>query len=187
MERPKDERRWKVIRSEYLHRKPWLTVRQECVELPNGNRIPEYYVLEYPDWVNILALTRDKQFVLVRQYRHAYGHTDYELCAGVCDPEDSSPLEAAQRELREETGYGNGVWQEFMTISANTSTHTNLTHCFLATDVEPVVARHLEATEDLSVHLFSLEQLKDLLKQDLIKQSLMAAPLWKYMAENHLF
>ena len=187
MKKQPEEQPWKVVSSEYLERKPWLTVRRECVELPNGNRIPEYYVLEYPDWVNTLAITRDGRFLFVRQYRHGIGRTDYELCAGVCDPEDPSPLAAAQRERREETGYGNGTWQEYMVISPNASTHTNLAHCFLATGVEPVGERHLEETEDLSVHLLTLDEVRDLLRRDAVKQSLMAAPLWKYMAENRLF
>lgn len=173
---------WQVVASEYLHREPWLTVRKDHVVLPNGNHIPSYYILEYPDWVNIIAITREGKFVLVRQYRHGIGETAYELCAGVCEPEDASPLASARRELLEETGYGNGKWQAYMQISPNPSTHTNLTHCFLATDVERISEPHLEATESLTVHLLSLEEVKGLLLRDEIRQALMAAPLWKYMA-----
>ena len=73
-----------------------------------------------------------------------------------------------------------------MVISANTSTHTNLNYCYLATDVELVSTQHLDDTEDLSVHLLTLEEVKDLLLNDQIKQALHAAPLWKYLAMNHL-
>lgn len=178
---------WQVTDSEYLFRRPWLTVRRDRLRLPNGNEIPEYYVLEYPDWVNVLAVTTDQKFVFVRQYRHGLGLTAFELCAGVCEKEDSSPLESAQRELWEETGYGNGTWQEYMVLSANPSATNNLTHCFLATGVEPVSTQHLEPTEDLTVHLLSLDEVKTLLREDAIKQALHAAPLWKYMAENKLW
>ena len=51
-----DERKWKTLKSEYLIRRPWLTARRDTVELPNGNVNDEFYVLEYPDWVNILTL-----------------------------------------------------------------------------------------------------------------------------------
>lgn len=180
------ETAWKVLGSEYLFRRPWLTVRREALELPNGNRIPEYYVLEYPEWVNVLAVTRDGRFVFVRQYRHGLQETCMELCAGVCDPEDPDPETAARRELLEETGYGRGTWREYMTVSANPGTHTNLTHCFLATDVEPVSEQHLETTEYLSVHLLAPEQVRELLQKDRIKQALHAAPLWKYMAEKRM-
>lgn len=119
----KEKSGWQVTDSEYLFRRPWLTVRRDCLRLPNGNEIPEYYVLEYPDWVNVLAVTPDQKFVFVRQYRHGLGLTAFELCAGVCEKEDSSPLESAQRELWEETGYGNGTWQEYMVLSAKSQCH----------------------------------------------------------------
>ena len=56
----------------------------------------------------------------------------------------------------------------------------NLTYCYLATDVEPVDTQHLEATEDLTVHLLTVDEVRQLLMNDEVKQSLMAAPLWKY-------
>ena len=73
-----------------------------------------------------------------------------------------------------------------MTVSANPGTHTNLTHCFLATDVEQVTTQHLEDTEDLTVHILTLDEVKELLETDQIKQAIHAAPLWKYFAENRL-
>lgn len=174
---------WKTVSSKYLFRRPWLTIRCEDMLLPNGNHIPEYYILEYPDWVNTIAITTEGKFVFVRQYRPALGRISYELCAGVCEKEDSSPMVSAQRELLEETGYGKGEWKEFMVLSANPSTHTNLTYCFLATGVEKVDNQHLEATEDLSVHLLTLDEVKQLLVKGEIVQALHAAPLWKYIAE----
>ena len=137
MENPKN-RKWKVLTSEYLARKPWFTVRHESLELPDGRRIPDYYVFEYPDWINVTAVTRDGRFVLIDQYRHGLGETSYEIPAGVTEPSDASPLEAAQRELMEETGYGSGQWRLLTTLSANPATQNNLTYCYLATGVEPL-------------------------------------------------
>ena len=185
-EREDEKLYWKVIESEYLFTEPWFTVRRETVELPSGVRIPSYYVLEYPEWVNVIAITEEDQFVFVKQYRHGTRRVNFELCAGVCDAEDASPLIAAQRELLEETGYGNGTWEEYMCISPNPSTHTNIVHCFLARNVEKLREPCLESTEDLVVHLLSIDRVKELLRNDEIKQSLMAASLWKYFAENQL-
>ena len=137
MENPKN-RKWKVLTSEYLARKPWFTVRHESLELPDGRRIPDYYVFEYPDWINVTAVTRDGRFVLIDQYRHGLGETSYEIPAGVTEPSDASPLDAAQRELMEETGYGGGQWRLLTTLSANPATQNNLTYCYLATGVEPL-------------------------------------------------
>lgn len=60
---------------------------------------------------------------------------------------------------------------------------TDLTHCFIATDVEKVSGQHLDATEDIEVHLFSSEEVRAMLERGCIRQALMAAPLWKYFAK----
>ena len=78
-----------------------MTVRVDEVELPNGHVIPEYYVFEYPDWVNVIAIAEDGRMVLVRQYRHGIGRVSYEITAGVLEPSDASPLAGALRELLE--------------------------------------------------------------------------------------
>lgn len=186
MTEKKDDKSWKVLNSEYLYKEPWFTARKDHVRLANGNEISSYYVLEYPTWVCTIAITKDGKFVLVRQYRHGLGTIAMELCAGVSEKEDASPMISAQRELLEETGYGNGNWEQFMVTSANPGTHTNLTYCFLATDVEKVSEQQLEATEDISVHLLSLDELKEILMEDGVVQSMHAAALWKYMALNKL-
>ena len=175
---------WKVNKSVYLFKEPWLTVRKEDVLLPNGNSIPSYYVLEYPNWINVIAITKENEFVLIRQYRHALQRSSYELCAGVCEAKDKNPLATAKRELLEEIGYGKGRWKKYMEVSANPSTHTNMTYSFLALDVEKISEQKLEATEYLSVHLFKKEEVYSLLKGNKILQALMAAPLWKYLYET---
>lgn len=179
-----DDRKWKVLESEYLFKRPWLTVRRDKVLLPTGAVHPEYYVLEYPTWINVIAVTKDGQFVLVRQYRHALGETHYELCAGVVE-QGEEPLAAAKRELLEETGFGGGSWRLLMTISPNPSTVNNLAHCFVATGVERLSAeQHLDTTEDLSVHLFDEADMRRMLDNNEIRQALMAAPLWRYFCEK---
>lgn len=177
-----DSRRWKTLKSEIIvSRPPWLRVRHDEVELPDGRINPEFYVLEYPDWVNVIAITEDGKFVMERQYRYGLGCTCHEICAGVME-KGETPEEAARRELEEETGYVGGEWSLEMTISGNPSTTNNLTHCFLARGVRPSGKRHLDSTEDLDVVLMSEEEVYGLLLRDEVKQSLMAAPLWRYFA-----
>lgn len=176
-----DNRKWELLSSEYLIQRPWLTARRDHVRLPNGAEIPEYYILEYPDWINVIAITEDGKFVMIRQYRHGIGETNFELCAGVCE-EGEEPVVSAQRELYEETGYGKGKWTLWLKASANPSTMTNMTYCYLAVGVERISTQHLEATEDITVHLMDKEEVKTLLMDGEIKQALMAAPLWKYFA-----
>jgi len=178
-----EEGKWKVLGSEYLYRRPWLTVRKDCVQIPSGEVNDEFYILEYPDWVNVIAITEDGQFVMEKQYRHGLGKTCYEIPAGVIE-EGESPLEAAMRELQEETGYGDGTWRELMTLTGNASTTNNLSHCFIASGVRKISGQHLDRTEDIQVCLLSKNDVLDLLMSDQVKQSLMAAPLWRYFAEQ---
>lgn len=185
MDPENEKRRWKVLESEYLHRRPWLTVRKEKLQMPDGTVVPEYYVLEYPDWVNIIAITREGKFIMVKQYRPGIEETCFELCAGVSEKEDASPLVSAQRELMEETGYGGGTWREFMRIAPNASATNNYSYCFIAEDVEKLGDQALDESEALTVHLLSFEELKELLEKGEIVQATMAAPLWKYMALHY--
>lgn len=185
MKKP-EHKPWKTLSREYLFREPWLTVRRQRMELPDGRIVPNYYVLEYPDWINVIARTVDGRFVLVSQFRPGLERTDYELVAGVADPEDASMEAAARRELEEETGYGGGTWRKLMTLSANPGSHNNLTHCFVAEGVAPVTARHLDATEELDVHLLTVEEVRELLLGNALVQSLHVAPLWRYFAEEGL-
>ena len=175
--------KWKVLKSEYLFNRPWLTVRRDCVELPDGRQNPEFYVLEYLDWVNVIAITEDGQFVMERQYRHGLGKTCFEIPAGVME-KGETPLEAAKRELMEETGYGEGEWTNIMNVSGNSSTTNNISHCFVAKGVKKISGQHLDSTEDLEIVLLSRDQVKDLMVNDQIRQSLMAAPLWRFFAEE---
>ena len=175
--------KWKILDSKYVIQRPWLTARCDTVELPNGVVHNEYYVLEYPTWVNVIAITKDGLFVMVEQYRHGFRDIFTELVAGVSEIGETA-LESAKRELLEETGYGNGEWAQFSALSQNPGSTTNTTYTFLATDVEKISGQNLDETEDISVKLLTEEEVRQMLQNDEIKQSLMAAPLWKYFARK---
>ena len=173
--------KWKTLSQKYLIEKPWLTARVDKVQLPTGVIIDEYYVLEYPDWVNTIAITKDGKFVFVRQYRYAIGKTVNELCAGVVE-KGEDPMDAAKRELYEETGYAGGEWSKLMTISPNAGACTNYSHTYLAVGVEKVSTQHLEESEDIKIVLLDREEVIRMLKNDEFHQAMMAAPLWKYFS-----
>ena len=178
-----DVRKWKTLESEYLIRRPWLTARRDKVQLPSGVINPEYYVLEYPDWVNIIAITTDGRMVFERQYRHGRGEVGYEIPAGVCEPGET-PEQAARRELLEETGFGGGSWRLNMVAAPNPSTSTNLCYSFIATGVHKIGDQRLEATEDIAVHLLYEDEVLHLMREGKIIQAPMLCSLWKYFAEK---
>lgn len=180
-----DPQPWQVESSEYIHQLPWFTVRKEAIRMENGGTIPNYFLFEYPSWINVVAVTTEGELVLIRQYRHGIGGVHYELCAGVVDPGEE-PLVAAQRELLEETGFGGGEWQLIMTSSANPGTHTNLTYSYLATGVTPKQAQHLEHTEEITVHVVSAQRAYEIISQGEMMQSLHLAPLLKYLLDTAL-
>lgn len=181
MIRPNEDKKWKVLESEYLFKRPWLTARRDKVELPDGRVNPEFYVLEYPSWINVIARTTEGKYVMVEQYRHGLQRVGIELCAGVVE-EGEDPLVAAKRELEEETGYTGGEWELGMVLCGNPSVTNNLTYCYIARGVERTTSQHLDANEDITVRVISREDLLELMQADEIKQALMAAPLWRYFA-----
>ena len=95
---------WKLLDSEFLVDAPWLKVAKETCELPNGKVINDFYTLWQPDWVLILARTKDGKWVMTEQYRHGTGKIALEFPAGIID-KGETPEEAAIRELQEECGY----------------------------------------------------------------------------------
>lgn len=174
---------WKILSSVYLLKCRWLTIRKDCVRMPSGTEMEDYYVLEYPDWINVIAITEEGKFVIERQYRHGTQSVDYELCAGTIE-KGEQPIDAAKRELLEETGYEGGEWTLYCVSCPNPAAMTTTNYTFLAKGVKFSGERHLEKTEDISIHLMSFEEVKELMMNGGIRQGQMLAPLWKYIAEN---
>ena len=124
---------WKLLKSEYLFKDLWFTVRKDTCERSGGQLVDPYYVYEFPEWVTAVAVTEEGDFIFERQYRHAAGLTMLEIPGGCVDPQDVNLESAIARELKEETGY---VFKEYHYLgktSANPSTHNNWMHFFLAT------------------------------------------------------
>lgn len=176
---------WSILDTRYLYRHPWLTMRRDRVRLPNGRIIDDYYVWEYPPWINVLATTPENLVILIRQYRHGIGKIFYELPAGVHDKPEESLLEAAQRELFEETGFGGGSWNVWMELSANPALQNNLTCTFLAENVRYKGSRNLDPTEEISVHPVTIDALRAIVLDGEMMQALHVAPILKYLLLHH--
>jgi len=76
---------WKKLSSHYLHKGPWATLRSDRCAMPDGRIVENYYVLEYPNWVNAIALAEDGKIIMVYQYRHAAEIVSLEIPGGVIE------------------------------------------------------------------------------------------------------
>jgi 8-oxo-dGTP pyrophosphatase MutT (NUDIX family) len=163
------KRRWRTIRSETLLKDRWINLRADHCVTPTGVEISPYYVLSYPDWVHVVAITKAGCLVLVRQYRHGAGETFLELPGGAVDPADTSMEVAARRELLEETGFAARRWEMVSSLSPNPATHANRVHVLLALDAQPDRAQKLDPGEDgLTVELLTIRAVLDGLRSGLL-------------------
>lgn len=172
---------WKKLSSKYLFKDNWLTLRADTCERPDGKIITPYYVYEFPDWVTAVAFTKDNKIVMVRQYRHALGETIIEIPGGCVDETDKCLEDAVARELLEETGYRFEKIEFMARTSANPSTNNNTMHIFLATGGEKVQDQQLDAAEDIEVLLMTIDEVKQLLKENKIIQSMHVTALFYAM------
>ena len=163
---------WKQVDTEYLWNETWFKLRRDRLVKGNGQEMYPYYVLEYSDWVNVLPVTADGKVILVKQYRYALGAWSIELPGGIMDAGETDPEAAAKRELLEETGYSCGKVELAGIVAANPATHNNRLHCYLATGCTRTHAQHFDEHEDMDVLLVTVDELKTMLQNNEILQSL---------------
>ena len=144
-------KKWELLDSEYVLNTPYAKVRRDRVRLSNGLEIGDYYVYEVSDWVRVVPFDEQGDLVMVEQYRHALGEVTMEFPAGRIDAEDASPLEAARRELREETGYVSRKWIPLGSYHIGPARFVNRFHLFCALECTRDGGQNLDATEEIRV------------------------------------
>ncbi|QFF99185.1 NUDIX hydrolase [Psychrobacillus glaciei] len=175
---------WKTINSSYVFKTPFGNLRKDDCELPNGQIIENYYVNEYADWVNAIVLTKEKQIVLVKQYRYAAQDFFLEIPAG--KPEGNESYEnAILREVREETGFITEkepiLLGEFY---VNPATQTNKVITFLIVDAYKAFEQELDPTEFIDVHLVDLNDIECMIANGEINQLFTVSAY--YMSKSYL-
>lgn len=167
------DEKWKTVRSERLLKDRWIDLRADYCLTPKGRNISPYYVLSYPDWINVVAITVDGCLVLVRQYRHAAGEFFMEIPGGAIENADNDIEQAARRELEEETGFTAKSWELVSTLHPNPASHTNRLHTYLAIDATRDHEQRLDHGEEgLTVHVVPIPQVLDGLRSGFIGQAL---------------
>jgi ADP-ribose pyrophosphatase len=153
-------RLWKTLsRSTILNHGPYLTVENHTVELPDGRVISEWPWVITPDYVNALALTEREKFLCFRQVKYGVEGTSLAPVGGYIEP-DEDPLDAAKRELLEETGYEASVWIDLGSYRVGGNRGFAMAHFYLAREARSVtepVADDLEEQELLRLSRSEVE------------------------------
>lgn len=175
MDAPSAPAAWPLIASRPAGDFRIFRLRSDLKRSPRTGREHDFFVLEAPDWVNVIAVTPDARLVMVEQYRHGTNTVELEVPGGVMDAADASPLETAVRELREETGHAGDAPRRIGGVAANPAILTNTCHTVLITGC---VRRHgveFDAGEDLVTRLVPLADVPGLVAAGRIRHSLVVA------------
>jgi len=150
-------------------------VRRESFRSPRTGLPHPFYVLDCPDWVNVIALTDRNEVVLVRQFRAGTHSVTLEIPGGGVEKHDGSDLAAARRELREETGHAARGWRRLGVVQPNPAFQSNRCTTYLARGCKRVGDLIPDAGEDLAVELVPLARIPGLIRRGRITHSLVIA------------
>ena len=171
---------WKLKSTNPLHDYRIFKTRADIRQSPRTGNEHEFYVLESPDWVNIVAITEDEQVVLINQFRHGVSKSVLEIPGGMID-EGEQPIVSAERELLEETGY---VGEEFIQIGCvhpNPALFDNICYTFLAKSAKKIKEPEFEGAEDIETVLYPVSDIKNMIKSGEITHSLVLNALFFYL------
>ena len=176
-------RHWTIRSSRYRFDEPFLRLRSDTVELPNGTVIEGYLVRESRGFAIVAALTPERRIVMVRQYKHGVAQIVLELPAGMIDV-DEEPAACAIRELAEETGYAGDPPRLLRSLFADPTSSNASFHIFLIENAVPKFAQSLDTTEAIVVETATLAELRAALNDGRIGSGSQVAAT--YIVLDHL-
>jgi len=169
-------RKWRMLGSERVYTTPIFDVhRRKSAHPQRGER--DFFVLEAPAWINIIPLTRRREVILVRQFRHGVSAFTLEIPGGMMDPEDEDPAAAAVREMREECGYASDDVIPLGRVHPNPAIMPNFCYSFLARNVHKIAepSNDTSGSEETEVVTVPLSQIKGLIASGKISHALVIA------------
>lgn len=166
-----------LLSSEYISKHPYFTARRDAYKTSSGKVVDPYFLVELPPCVVVFPVTHEGGILMVNQYRHPVGEALWELPGGFIDQGETA-LQAAEREMMEETGYSFSEYHHLGSSCANPGVLTNTTQFFIALNGKRTGTQQLDANEEILIREFSAAQVKVMLMQHEIRQSLHALCLF---------
>ena len=166
---------WEEISTEHIIQDEWIDFRRSAYRFPDGNVFEPFYSYSRRDYVVIVASDEDGKYLCVRQFRQGIKEVTTEFPAGGIERTDgreygsgNSPsaedaLEAAKRELLEETGYVSDEWRYLLTVPSNATISDNYAHVFAAGNCRKSGEQHLDETEFLHVRKYSADEIEEMI------------------------
>jgi ADP-ribose pyrophosphatase len=139
---------------------PWLTVYGEDVELPDSRTVHGFYSIEMPDYAVVVALASDNRVVVELNYKHGPRRVCVNLPAGYLEPGEN-PLDAAKRELLEETGYVSDRWSFLGVFCVDGNRGCGRAHLYLATGARRVAEPASGDLEEMVIDLMTFSELSE--------------------------
>ena len=175
-------RPWNLISSRIDKTFRIFNLRVDRTVSPRTNKEHDFYILESRDWVNIIPLTRNKEVILIRQYRHGIREITLEIPGGIIENGDS-PEDSARRELLEETGYRDSEMIPLGSVHTNPAFLNNRCYTFLALGVTRVGPQDQDENEDIEVVVSPLGKIPELIRNGEITHSLILAAFYRFFME----
>ncbi len=173
---------WKIVKTNQDRSYRVFTLRTDRAESPRTGREHDFFVLESSAWINVIPMTSDNDVIMIRQYRHGTRDVTLEIPGGLVDPGDT-PLDAAHRELLEETGYRAGEMIPLGYVHPNPAIQNNRCYTFLARDVILAGEQDLDDKEDIEVLSYPLKDVPRLISDGAITHSLVVVAFYRYFME----
>ncbi len=162
---------WRITQEKTLLQTRVGEIVSAQVQSNRTGRQEEFYRLIFSDWVNILALTQEREIVLIKQFRFGSERMEIEIPGGAIEPHES-PVVAGSRELLEETGYAGKNARVIGEVCPNPAIQNNRCYTVFIEDVEQVAEQNMDEMEDIEVSVVPLAVVHDLMTQGEIDHGL---------------